>query len=269
MVAFFVSRDMSFSFQSSIEQWTADLEDIYKRQIPFATAKALNDTVDDIRDYHQMIIPIVFDRPTRYTLNSLRVLKASSRGDLEAGVYFKDQNRRRQHYLMPQVEGGNRPHKAFETWLIRRGVMRSNEYAVPASGLKLDAYGNVSPGMITSILSQLAAGPDAMQWETKRSRKRAGSARNRYFVPQPGSTLRRGIWRRKGKKSIEPVFIFVSGVTYQKRYDFFGISMDRALALFPMNFELRLMQGIEDQRGYRSRQGMDAPLSTWTMPSDG
>ncbi|MBB4277038.1 hypothetical protein [Rhizobium mongolense] len=260
---------MEFSFQSNVDQWTAGLEEIYRRQIPFATAQALNETVEDIRDYHQTILPVIFDRPTRYTLSSLRVLKTTSRGDLIAGVYFKDQNRRRQHYLMPQVEGGNRPHKAFETWLIRRGVMRSNEYAVPASGLKLDAYGNVSAGVITSILSQMAAGPDAMQWETKRSRKRAGPSRNRYFVPQPGSSLRRGIWRRKGKTAIEPVFIFVSGVTYQKRYDFYGISVDRAMSYFPVNFERALIAGIEDQRSYRMRSGLSASASNWTMPSIG
>lgn len=259
-------KGMEFEFQSNIAEWTRNLEDIYRRQIPYATAQALNDTVEDLRDHHRMVLPVVFDRPTRYTLNSLRVLKASTRRDLVAGIYFKESNRSGRHYLLPQVEGGGRPHKAFEKWLIRRGIMASNEYAVPASGLKLDAYGNVSTGIITSILSQLFAGPDAHQWETKRSRKRAGQARNRYFVPQAGSALRRGIWRRKGKKTIEPVFIFVSAVAYQTRYPFFDISVDYARTYFPINFERRLLAGIEDQRGYRMRQGLAAPASTWSMP---
>ncbi len=257
---------MDFQFQSNIAEWTRGLEDIYKRQIPFATAQALNDTVEDLRDYHRMILPIIFDRPTRYTLNSLRVLKASTRRDLVAGIYFKESNRAGSHYLMPQVEGGTRPRKAFERWLIQRGIMASNEYAVPASGLKLDAYGNVSGSVITSILSQLFASPDAHQWETARSRKRAGLSRHRYFVPQAGSSLRRGIWRRKGKNAIEPVFIFVSSVTYRSRYQFHDISQERAQMLFPMHFERRLLAGIEDQRAYRIRNDMAAPASGWSMP---
>ncbi|MGI0527279.1 hypothetical protein [Rhizobium giardinii] len=256
---------MEFQFQSNIAEWTRDLEDIYKRQIPFATAQALNDTVEDIRDHHRTILPVIFDRPTRYTMNSLRVLKADQRRDLVAGVYFKESNRNGSHYLMPQVEGGGRPRKRFEYWLIQRGIMASNEYAVPASGLKLDAYGNVSAGVITSILSQLAAGPDAFQWETARSKKRAGSSRSRYFVPQQGSSLRRGIWRRKGKNAIEPVFIFVTGVTYRARYAFHEISMSRAQEWFPRNFELRLLAGIEDQRRYRISRGLSAPPSGWSM----
>lgn len=257
---------MEVSVLSNIDQWTANLEDIYRRQVPFATAQALNATVEDLRDYHQSIMPTIFDRPTRYTLNSLRIHKASTRRDLVAGIYFKDQARRRQHYLVPQVEGGTRALKPFEYWLVQRGIMRSGEYAVPASGLKLDGYGNVPSGTITMILSQLAAGPDAFQWETARSRKRAGSSRSRYFVPQPGSSLRRGIWRRKGQRSIEPVFIFVSAPAYQKRYPFYQLSQQKAAELLPMHFTRFMEAGIADQRSYRASQGLSAPASSWSMP---
>lgn len=256
---------MELSVLSNIADWTANLEDIYLRQIPFATVQALNETVEDLRDFHKSIMPTIFDRPTRYTLNSLRVLKASTRRDLSAGIYFKDAARRRQHYLMPQVQGGGRAHKPFEYWLIQRGIMDPGEYAVPASGLKLDAFGNVPNGMITSVLSQLAAGPDAFQWETARSRKRAGSSRARYFVPQPGSSLRRGIWRRKGKSAIEPVFIFVSAPTYAKRYPFFELSTEKANEWFPLSFQRHMEAGIADQRAYRLRNGQAAPASNWSM----
>lgn len=258
---------MEFSFQSNIAEWTRDLEDIYKRQIPYATSQALNDTVENIRDYHRMILPIIFDRPTRYTLNALRVLKVDKRfGGLRAGIFFKESNRNGTHYLRPQVEGGVRPKKAFERWLIAKGIMHSNEYAVPASGLKVDASGNVPIGIITSILSQLQAGSDATQWETKTSRKRNSKTRSRYFLSVEGSRLRRGIWRRKGKDTIEPVFIFVGAVTYRKRYDFYGISEDRAASFFPAHFEEWMRKGIADQRGYRMGKGLSAPVSNWSMP---
>lgn len=258
---------MELSFLNNVEAWTAGLEDIYRRQIPFATAKALNETIDDLKAYHQGLLPSIFDRPTRYTINSLRTVKAASYR-LTAGVFFKEQFRDGSHYVTPQVEGGTRRLKRFEYWLIQRGIMNSGEFAVPASGLKLDAYGNVPNGIVTMILSQLAVGPDPFQWETERSRKRAGSSRTRYFVPAPGSSMKRGIWRRKSKTTVEPVFIFVSGVTYQKRYAFYDLSRWRAEGTFPVFFEKAMSDGIADQRAYRMRNGMSAPASSWSMTPD-
>lgn len=257
---------MEFNVLSNIAEWTQNLEDIYLRQVPYATAMALNDTVEEVKAFHQTVLLSTFDRPTRYTLNSLQLLKASGRRELRAAVLFKEHKRSRQHYLMPQVQGGSREHKPFEKWLISRGIMASNEFAVPASSLKLNAYGNISQGTIQQILSQMAAGPDAFQWETARSKRRAGSARSRYFVPQPGSKLRRGIWRRKGKKAIEPVLIFVTSPVYSKRYPFFQLSQEKATELFPSNFQRRMDEAIGDQQRYRISQGLAAPHSKWRSP---
>lgn len=244
---------MNFSFESNIAEWTRDLDRVYRRQVRYATVTALNATVDDVKLHHQTILPAIFDRPTRYTINSLRVMKVSSRRDPEAGVFFKDASRHRRHYLMPQVVGGVRDHKPFERWLIMRGIMTSAEYAVPASGVRLTANGNMSQGTIVQILSQLAAGPDAFQWETARSRKRAGASRQRYFVPPPGSSLKRGVWQRSGKKRIKPVLMFVSAPTYAKRYAFYEISQERSQFLFPRYFEVAMRAGIADQDAYMAR----------------
>lgn len=254
---------MEINVLSNIAEWTQNLEDIYLRQLPYATARALNDTVEEVKAFHQTVLLSTFDRPTRYTLNSLQMLKASGRGELRASVFFKEHRLSRQHYLMPQVQGGAREHKPFEKWLINRGIMMASEFAVPASTLKLNAYGNVSQGTITQILSQFAAGSNAMTWETARSKKRAGVSRSRYFVPQPNSKLRRGIWRRKGKKAIEPVLIFVSAPVYAKRYPFFQLSQEKAAELFPSNFQRRLDEAIGDQQRYRLSQGLAAPHSKW------
>jgi hypothetical protein len=223
------------SFQSNVEQWKRDLDVNVAKQVPFATSLALNKTAVEVKEHHLSMLPMIFDRPTRYTLNSLQA-QMSNKQNLRALVYFRGRNPGN-HYLMPQVEGGGRPHKRFEYWLIQRGLMASNEYAVPASGMSLDAYGNIRPGVITMILSQLAAGPDPFQWETAKSRARAKTTRVRYFVPPRGSNLRRGVWKRTGKHSIQPVLIFVSGVAYEKRYRFAEISRTVAEMRFPINFQ--------------------------------
>jgi hypothetical protein len=244
---------MEFNITSNIADWTKELEQVYQRQIPFATATALNATVDDLKAHHQTILPAIFDRPTRWTINSLQRQKATSRGSLEAGISFKYAPGHRKHYLVPQVVGGARPHKPFEKWLIARGIMMQSEYAVPTSGARLNVNGNMSQGMIVQILSQLAAGPEASLWETAKSRKRAGASRQRYFVPQASSSLKRGVWQRTGKRQIKPVLLFVSAPTYAKRYAFYDISRERSDFLFPRYFELAMRAGIADQDAHIAR----------------
>jgi hypothetical protein len=237
------------TFDSNIREWSASMRAFERDQVPFATASALTQTAKDMKGEHVTLLPLVFDRPTRFTINSLMVTPAT-KSKLSASVFFKEDNRQKygKHYLMPQVQGGARPHKRFEFWLIKRGVMMADEYAVPARGLRLDSFGNVSAGTIVQILSQLAAGPDATQWETKASKKRAGSKRARYFVPQLGSNLARGIWRHNGKK-IEPVLMFVKSVRYGVRYRFFDISRDAAEVRMPLNFDVSMNRAIASAKG--------------------
>lgn len=87
----------------------------------------------------------VFDRPTRWTLNSLQLVPAT-KNDLTARVLVKDQPRMSQHYLVPQVEGGPRKLKGFE-----RGL--DNEEFVPGAGVKLNAAGNVPVSSIKKVLA--------------------------------------------------------------------------------------------------------------------
>lgn len=236
----------SISFESNIAAWTRDLKQA-QRQVPFATSLALTETAKATREHHRELLPIIFDRPTRYTINSLRVIPARKES-LIARIEFKERSRARQHYLLPQVEGGGRPHKAFEKWLIGAGAMQPNEYAVPGRGARIDAHGNMSPGQITQILSQLYASPDAMQWVTPKSKRRARGKRGVYFVPKPGSALARGVWMRTGPRAIIPVLMFVRAPRYTARYDFDGISHRHAEMVFPRFFDVALGRALATSR---------------------
>lgn len=238
---------LNVSFGSSLDAWAQDMDALERSLVPEAAAKALNWTAYDLRDENRELMPKVFDRPTRYTLGGLTVFTATEE-DLVATVGFKDRNGRGAHYLWPQVEGGGRPHKAFERALIARGIMRPSEFAVPGRRAPLDANGNISAGLITQILSQLGASRDAYQWETKRSRKRAGTGRVRYFVPGNGKwdRLPRGIWTEVTATSAPlPTIMFVKPPTYQARYRFFEINRMRAEAVFPERFDRALAQAVD------------------------
>jgi hypothetical protein len=250
---------MDISFESNFAEWSKDLRGVEREQIPYATFLALNDTAEDVRAEHVRLLPLVFDRPTRYTMNSLLITYARRFAGrefvLKAGVFFKESNRQKygKHYLMPSVQGGGRPHKRFEYWLIQKGIMSADEYAVPARGVKLDSFGNLSAGTIVQILSQLEATSDATQWQTKRSKKRAGSTRTVYFVAPPNSGWKRGIFRRNGRR-IEPVLLFLKDVRYDVRYQFFDISRRVAEARLPVNFQDALAKALASAQSKASRQ---------------
>jgi len=239
-----------------------------QRQMPFALALALTRTAQDVRKAEQAEMSSVFDRPTRFTLNSL-FLKAATKQTLEARVWVKD-SERPDHYLLPQILGGRRPLKRFEQLLVQRGVMRSDERAVPGNAAKLDGFGNMSRGQIVKILSQLQAfnlaGSSANASSGKRSK--AKRARETYFVstgkgthPYGGhswskgrmaQTLERGVWVRTphgvlGSK-VAPVLMFVPRANYRVRWRFHEIADATYRRVFPRHLDAAVTQALATAR---------------------
>lgn len=240
----------------------------HKEQMPFALALALTRTAQDVRTAEKAEITSVFDRPTRYTQNSL-FLQPATKQKLEARVWVKD-TERPNHYLLPQINGGNRPLKRFEQLLVQRGLMRASERTVPGEAAKLDGYGNMSRGQIVKILSQLQAfnlaGSSANASSSKRSQ--AKRAREVYFVstgigthPYGGhswskgrmaQTLPRGVWVRKphdvmGSK-VSPVLLFVSRASYRVRWHFNQVAEATIQRVFPGHANAALAQALRTAR---------------------
>ena len=225
-------------------------------QIPFATAKGLTDTIKDVRDAEVQVMRKVFRAPTPYTLRSLFV-RPATKARQEASTWLKDGSRP-EHYLLPQIRGGQRPLKRFEKRLVMHGFMRPDQRAVPAHGARLDAYGNMSRGQIVQILSQLRTavvqGDYSNATNSKRSRaKRKAMA---YFVSQGKGSRRAGYQGVRGRgvmyeqhlpagvwarhqfawgTAVKPVLLFVSGAKYGPRFDFFGVAEKVIKSRLPIN----------------------------------
>lgn len=210
------------------------LQNLAAEDAPFVTAYALTKTGQDIKEAELRSMKDVFDRPTRFTLNAL-FLKPATKRDLVAEVYFKEGfgSIPAWRYLGPQVEGGPRVHKAHERRLIAAGHMRSNEFAVPGQGIKLDQYGNIPGSTIERILSQVkAAGGSGYEANATNSRRSKAKRKNgQYFVLRPGSNDVRanrnvapGIYYRSGMGGMVPVIMFVKPPRYQKRLPFYEIA---------------------------------------------
>ncbi|NVK57315.1 MAG: hypothetical protein HWE26_17060 [Alteromonadaceae bacterium] len=198
-------------------------KNLSERDAKTAAVWALNDTADDVLQHMQGRMDVVFDKPTRFTKNALMVWRAT-KSTLESKVIERPSVGRR-HYLKVQEEGGRRGQTGLEKLLDNRlsysGDLRS---VIPASGARLNHYGNWSTGERNQALSAVQAQRDGKTNTTATSRKR-NRKRNRkragFFVPATGSRLSPGIWKRDGKGRIKKILHFTSlAPIYDRRLGF-------------------------------------------------
>ncbi|NWB92322.1 hypothetical protein [Pseudomonas agarici] len=198
---------------TNVEELSKALRTLGSNQLPFAYALMATRLAMLVKKGELSVMRARLDRPTATTINSLYV-KAAKKDNPEARTFFKDvwtSGVPADTYLQQAVKGGRRPHKRFEKALIAKGIMKSGQYAIPASSA-LNQFGNVPRGTIMKILSGLGAaetvsGVQANATGSKRS-KRKGNAQ-KYFAGDVEGT--QGIWERKKTAfgdAVRPVFIF-------------------------------------------------------------
>lgn len=222
-------------------------------QVPFAAMVALNKTAEAGRVDVVGNMRRVFDRPTPWVLNSLRV-KRATKTNLVAEVAFKDKNSVEDSRSMiePHVDGGQRRYKGMEARLFRAGLLPAGWSAVPGGGAKLDAYGNMSRGQISQMLNVLGtyteAGYNKADARTRARLAKGNEKKNVYgFVywvnPVGGKRARHlqpGVYQRVTTafgSSLKPVLIFVKRARYKKRLPFYQVVDKAAAKHFPMEFD--------------------------------
>ncbi|TPN16230.1 hypothetical protein FJ973_05935 [Mesorhizobium sp. B2-1-3] len=214
----------------------ARANDIERKQLPFATARALTWTAKAAQADMRAAMGKVFDSPIGYTLRGVTI-EPATKDRLRATVLLNGYAPGKLPvgaYLYPQVFGGKRGQKAFERALSKAGLLPAGWVTVPAAGAKLNAAGNITAGQIVQMLSDLKLQFDATANRSKRSLKRNKSYRKqRFFVPAKGSHLKPGVWIRDGKGGIKPMVLFVQQQTYAPRLDYFGIVRESATRNFP------------------------------------
>lgn len=230
-----------------------------------AAATALTDAAYEGKKAIEKEMGKVFDRPTRYTLNSLRIKRARS-NHLIAEVWVKNKldagkGTSPEDYLLPQIYGGSRNLKRFEHALRKRGILPPGMYAVPGPGADMDANGNMSRGQIVQILSYLQAfgeqGYRANSTAASRARMARGSKSKRsiaYFVSH-GGRLAAGVWKRTQfafGSAIKPVIMFVQSPRYTKRLKFHEIGYTVARREFVPRFHAALKKSLAAKNGRAS-----------------
>lgn len=156
------------------------LTQMQRDRVPAAATRALNDNAFGYRKQLQATMASSFDRPTPYTLRAFVVDKAGARAAMQADTYrimglpspapsgrieahvrlSHDANKQG---LEPydtighQFTGGDPAFTGFERALRRIGVLPPGWHAVPGGGVRLNGYGNVSPGLIVQLISYFQA----------------------------------------------------------------------------------------------------------------
>jgi hypothetical protein len=260
-----------FSVSSKgLEQALANLTDLERRQLPFATALALTRTAQVVAQDIRAEMSAVFDRPTPATLNSL-FIEPATKQKLEARVWIKDgrtrngkgnlvgregvwgKGRAASKWLTPEIFGGPRSHKAIDSMLRRRGILKQGQYIVPGEKAELDQYGNLSSGVISKILSGTKGyteeGYKANATDSKKS-KAKGNAK-RYFVMHNSKREPFAIAERteKGRNGIRVVMAFADRTPrYRKAIRFYEIADETAARVLPDEFRKAMAQAMATRR---------------------
>jgi hypothetical protein len=157
---------------------------------------AIDKTAMAIKNAEVAEMKRVFDKPTPYTLNSLKVTRTKGH-NMKASVWFKEPDRMADHYLLPEVEGGERKFKGFERAL-------GNNKFVPGKGASRDRYGNVPNSMLRQMLGVLGKAERAGYQAniTAKSARRNRKQRDYVFLPagSSGGALPPGVYRRVVQK---------------------------------------------------------------------
>jgi len=234
---------MEISVKADVKEAIKYLDRIQRKQVPFATHRALNDTARDVM-YHirKHDLPRYIHKPIGVTKRGILYRRSKSKRDLTAYVFIDDGtyghsgvNVRK--YLLPNIKGGSRALKRSEYLLRRKGILPQGKYLMPAKRYT-NAAGNIKPGLMQMILSQMQAF-NVAGFTANATPKSLAKKKYKFFAI-PGS----GIFTHRGKK-IDPVLYFISQPHYRKRFPFGKLVDQHSRQLFPRYFRKHLKRALE------------------------
>jgi hypothetical protein len=259
---------MKIEITSNSKAVQAFFDGVVKRQMPFATMLAINDTARAAREELINEMRDKFHNPTPWTLRSIDVQWAKDKQNPSAWVGLKGRelNDPHQRALKAEFTGGNRAWKKMEGAFLRAGIIKPGFAMMPGDGAPLDQYGNVPVGFIRQLMSYFAVNLDVgtTSNSTAKSRKGlekrvmkkyagGGADRLKFFVhfPSSGPQLVPGIYQRTryGKTwELEPIFIFAKRPVYQRRIRVETVAEELKRTHYPKFLSERLAKAIASDR---------------------
>lgn len=225
---------MEISVKAHVTEAIGFLDEVHHRHIPFASLYAATLTARDVEAREKTVMQQVFDRPTPYVMNALRV-KPASKGSPIASVEFREfagKGTPAKRFMNPNIHGGSRSLKATERQL-------GGQYYVPGLDLKKDGYGNVPGSVYRRILSQLNRSTNADANATGSRRSKAKRKADAYFKTKRGYVL-----HRIGQHDLKVALVPIRPPTYRKRFPFYEEAAKVVADKYPKNFLTALERAI-------------------------
>lgn len=236
---------MQITASTNADDLTRRLNNAFARQVPFATANALNAVAWRIRDNERGEMARAFDRPTPFTMNAFEIVPA--RKDKQIAEVRTKAVLSGKHYLHTQVTGGPRPQTTLEKrFMFGLATDFPIWGIIPATGggfngAILDQYGNWSPGQRQRVLSALRIQGDPTN--NARPGKRSG-----YFVATKG--LAPGVYYRRtpGGIPIRILKFLAWAPVYTPRFDFEGVAQRTFAQAWRPAFEGAMQRALDTAR---------------------
>jgi hypothetical protein len=188
---------LTISVRSDFQRMQRIMTDLERRQLPFATARALTRTAQAARDDVKASLPTAFDRPTPFTRGGIGI-KTATKAGLTAEVFVKDIQA---DYLAKQERGGVREPK--------------KKALVKPVGIRINQYGNIANKAVAkayqrkNTFSGTVRGTPGLWERTKkgglkllvRYEDRKQVKAKPWFIPVVTATVRR-VWPRLMAESL-------------------------------------------------------------------
>ncbi len=238
---------MQIDIRSDVKDLTRSLNRIQRKQIPFATSKAINTLAFDVRKTLQEGLDIYLDRPTPYTKKGVQVEK-STKKDLKAEVGFRSNKFRmgkgtgttQASYMKKQIEGG-----------IRNAKNRSIPIPIE-DNIKLNKYGSLTRDKVGNLL----ANKDKYFSGKLKGAKGKGTGEGIWERMPANSVIkaRRSKKKAKGKKSktklgkVRMVIAWSPKASYNARFPFKKIVEQTIRVNFRKIFNFELSKALKTAR---------------------
>ena len=202
-----------------------------RKQLPFATSVALNNTGFDVRQSLNKGTLGAFDKPTKFTQKAFLTTK-SKKTNLVVNVFAIDKaGKDRARYLRFGVQGGQRPPKGFERYfagLPNDGTIPANSFFMPTSLVKTDASGNITRATLKRITSGINSSP-----------------RGGFFIGTPANSNKpAGVYRRS-REQLHTYFVATtSKPNYTGRFNIEAIAGKVVQRRFNEHFKKAMTKAI-------------------------
>ena len=217
----FIKLSMNISVKSDVKELSRKLDKIQKKQLPFASSKALNSLGFALKSNLTQVLPKYLHRPTKYMSRGIQVEKSTKKKlvttvGFRSPTFGKGQGSIFQSEIMSrQIGGGTRTPKG-----------RAIAVPVPKNK-KPNKAGNIPRGMIGKLLGD----------------------KNKFFSGVPkGRNEGAGIWQRYGSKKkpkLKMVIGYEEKTQYKPRFPFKRLTQNFIKKSFKNHFEKALSDALK------------------------